>query len=82
MNEITVAPSGVEPDELYRAIEEALERRAGREARRLRVEVFGDEVSLAGVVRSWAEKRAIHGAVAHSPGVRKVNDQLYVEPEL
>jgi osmotically-inducible protein OsmY len=79
---MTVAPTGVEPAEVRRAIEEALGRRAGREASRIRVEVRGDEVSLEGVVRSWAEKRAVVGAVAHAPGVGKVNDRLYVEPEL
>lgn len=61
-------------------IEEALERRAEREAKRINVEVVDSTVTLSGAVRSWAEKRAILGAVSHAPGVRTVEESLFVDP--
>ena len=61
-------------------IEEALERRAEREAKRINVEVVDSTVTLSGAIRSWAEKRAILGAVSHAPGVRTVEENLFVDP--
>jgi osmotically-inducible protein OsmY len=61
-------------------IEEALERRAEREAKRINVEVVDSTVTLSGSVRSWAEKRAILGAVSHAPGVRAVDENLFIDP--
>lgn len=63
-------------------IEEALERRAEREAKRINVEVVDSTVTLSGAVRSWAEKRAILGSVSHAPGVREVNEKLFVDPSI
>ena len=54
-NQITVRQLRVAPERIRAAIEEALERRAEREARRIDVTVSPDgEVTLAGHVRSWA----------------------------
>jgi osmotically-inducible protein OsmY len=79
-NKIVVRPAKVEAEDLREAIEEALERRAEREARRIKVEVEDGAVTLSGRVRSWAEKRAILGIVSHAPGVRSVNENLFVDP--
>jgi osmotically-inducible protein OsmY len=61
-------------------IEEALERRAQREAGHIQVEVGDGRVTLTGRVRSWEEKRAILGAVSHARGVSEVTDRLVINP--
>jgi osmotically-inducible protein OsmY len=70
----------VEPERLKFLIEDVLERRADREARRIKVRVDEGEVTLTGSVRSWDEKKAIMGAVSHAPGVRMVRDHLFIDP--
>jgi len=80
INKIEVRPLRVAADDLREAIEQALERRAEREARRIKVEVDDDQVTISGRVRSWAEKRAILGIVNHAPGVRVLNENLFVDP--
>jgi osmotically-inducible protein OsmY len=79
-NRITVAGPKLDPGQIRRKIEEALERRAEREAERIRVEVEDATVTLTGSVRTWLEKQAILGAVGHAPGVRALNDKLRVGP--
>ncbi|HEY2972020.1 MAG TPA: BON domain-containing protein [Pyrinomonadaceae bacterium] len=79
-NEITVAPKRVDPKELREEIEYALERRADREAERLRIEVNDGAVDLFGRVHSWQEKRAVLGSIGHVPGVSAVRDHLRIDP--
>lgn len=79
-NEITVKPRKVDPVALRKMIEEALERRAEREAEQIGVTVHDGTVALSGKVYSWLEKDAIVGAIGHAPGVRAVNDKLRIEP--
>lgn len=79
---MVVAGPSVKTDVVQRAIEEALERRADRVAHRLKVSVSEGTVTLKGWVRSWAEKRAVLGAVSHAPGVRAVKDDLILDPLL
>ena len=79
-NKLAVLEQEMDADEVRGVIEEALERRADREAERIKVTVANGSVTLAGDVRSWAEKRAILGAVSHAPGVRVVHDHLRIEP--
>jgi osmotically-inducible protein OsmY len=79
-NEITVAPKRVDAKELREEIEYALERRADREAERLRIEVKDGAVDLFGRVHSWQEKRAVLGSISHAPGVSAVRDHLRVDP--
>jgi osmotically-inducible protein OsmY len=75
----TVKP--VQADRVRAAIEDALERRAEREAKRIQVEVTGaGTVTLTGQVRSWAEKRATLAAARFAPGVRSVEDHLEINP--
>ena len=79
-NKIVVNPPKVEPDDLRLVIEDALERRAEREAERINVAVSDGTVILTGRVRTWEEKRAVMGAVGHARGVRSVTDHLVINP--
>ncbi|MDQ5870648.1 MAG: BON domain-containing protein [Acidobacteriota bacterium] len=79
-NQIMVKPKKVDPVALRKMIEEALERRAEREAETIGVTVDDGTVTLSGKVRSWLEKDAVVGAIGHAPGVRTVNDKLRIEP--
>jgi len=79
-NEINVAPKRVDPKELREEIECALERRADREAERLRIEVNDGAVDLFGRVHSWQEKRAVVGSISHAPGVLQIRDHLRIDP--
>ena len=79
-NLITVTPQQITPQEVHRTLQEALERRAMREATRIQVAVTGGTVTLSGRVQSWFEKRAILGAIRHAPGVEAVDDHLCIEP--
>lgn len=80
VNEITIAPQKVDADELVEDIQDALERRADREAERLRIEVHDGAVDLFGRVHSWQEKRAVVGSISHAPGVIQIRDHLRVDP--
>jgi osmotically-inducible protein OsmY len=79
-NNIVVTASKVEPEDVREMIEQALGRRAEREAQRIKVSVVDGKVTLSGPVHSWAEKRAILGAVAHAPGITAVDERLFVDP--
>jgi len=70
----------VEPERIKFLIEDVLERRAGREACRIRVRVEAGEVTLTGAVNSWDEKNAILGAISHAPGVTALHDHLVIDP--
>jgi osmotically-inducible protein OsmY len=80
INKITIRKRPLDPKELREQIEYALERRADREAERLRVEVHDGAVDLWGRVHSWQEKRAVLGSISHAPGVSRVVDHLRVDP--
>jgi osmotically-inducible protein OsmY len=79
-NQITVKPKKVDPLAVRKMIEEALERRAEREAELIGVKVDNGTVTLSGKVHSWLEKDALVGVVGHAPGVRTVTDKLRIEP--
>lgn len=79
-NQIDVKPENLRADEIRRAIARALERRAEREAKHVRVEVRNGKVTLTGRVQSWNELQAILGTVEHAPGVRSIEDNLRIEP--
>jgi osmotically-inducible protein OsmY len=80
INKISVMPRKVDPEELREEIEYALERRADREAERLRIEVNDGAVDLFGRVHSWQEKRAVVGSISHAPGVAEIRDHLRIDP--
>jgi osmotically-inducible protein OsmY len=80
VNKIAIAPQEVDPEDLRREIEYALERRADREAERLRVEIHDGAVDLYGRVHSWQERRAVVGSISHAPGVLQIRDHLRIDP--
>lgn len=79
-NKITILKRAVDAEELREQIESALERRADREAERLRVDIHDGAVDLWGRVHSWQEKRAVLGSIGHAPGVSRVVDHLRIDP--
>lgn len=78
INRIQIKPSSASAYELQQAIEEALQRRAAREARRIALDVHEGRVILTGLVHSWAERQSVVGAVRGTPGVRGIDDRLRV----
>jgi osmotically-inducible protein OsmY len=79
-NKITIRKNEVNAKQLREEIEFALERRADREAERLRIEVNDGAVDLWGRVHSWQEKRAVLGSISHAPGVTQLRDHLRIDP--
>ena len=79
-NKITILKRAIDAEELREQIESALERRADREAARLRVDIHDGAVDLWGRVHSWPEKRAVLGSISHAPGVSRVVDHLRIDP--
>jgi osmotically-inducible protein OsmY len=77
-NLLVVNGPAVAAEELREAIEEALDRRAEREARRITIDIHNGRVTLTGRVQTWAERQAILGTIAHAPGVRQVENHLQV----
>lgn len=76
-NLVEVRPSTPPPDERTRQdVQRALIRTLGGE--RVTVEVDGDTLVLAGVVRSWWERDQVERVAWSTPGVRVVHDQLLV----
>ena len=80
INKIRIIPRQVDPEEIREQIQYALERRADREAERLRIEVKDGAVDVFGRVHSWQEKRAVLGSIGHAPGVTDIRDHLRLDP--
>jgi osmotically-inducible protein OsmY len=78
-NRIVVKRPKVEAMTIRSAIDAALVRQVGEEAKRIHVEVKGGDVRLTGTVRSWAEKRAAECTAAFAPGVLRVTNELSVD---
>jgi len=79
-NRIDIKPPAVDAGKLRKSIEDALARRAEREARRITVSVDGGVVTLKGKVDSWAEKTALGSLAAYSPGVQRLVNEIKVDP--
>jgi osmotically-inducible protein OsmY len=79
-NTLVVRPPQVKAERVREVIEDALERSAEHEVKHIQVQVSDGVVTLTGRVRSYAEKRAVMGAVSHAPGVHTVTDHLRIEP--
>jgi len=80
VNKITVTPAKPVTGDVRKAIEQALERRAEREARKIGVDFWDGTVTLTGPVQSWAERKSVLAAARFTPGVRTVEDHLRTEP--
>lgn len=82
LNNITVTPpERLAPEKIREAIENALARRAEREAQGITVTVQNGEATLSGKVHSWAERQAVIDSASHAPGVKSVKDLLVVAPD-
>jgi osmotically-inducible protein OsmY len=79
-NKIEIKPPRVDAGEVRKSIEQALERHAESEAAKIALDVKAGEVNLTGVVHSWVEREAVIGAARATPGVRRVEDRLRIEP--
>ncbi len=74
-NQIVLKPvAALRPDKSQ--IEAALKRRIHSNARHIKVEVDGADVTLSGTVHSWAERDAARNSAWSTPGVRNVADSL------
>jgi osmotically-inducible protein OsmY len=79
-NRIVVKPKAVDSKRIRMSIEEALARRAEREAKRIRVDVEGGKVKLSGKVDSWAEKNMLERLARYSPGVSAIENTIVIDP--
>lgn len=80
INSIEIETPKIEAGDLIVSIEKALERRADREAARLRIAVKDGEVEIHGRVHNWQEKRAVIGSISHALGVKKIDDRIRIDP--
>lgn len=76
-NNIILKPK-LEASDLKEKIEKALMRATERESRQIDVNVHGRHVTLSGMVRSFAEMKAVEGAAWGAPGVNEVLNNLKV----
>lgn len=80
INALRIESPEIKSEDLVKVVEAALERRADREAERFRIDVRDGEVDIFGRVHSWEERRAVVGSISHAPGVKKINDNLRIDP--
>jgi osmotically-inducible protein OsmY len=66
--------------DVQRRIVRALHHNADVDARRISVTVSDDVVTLKGTVRSWLQRDTAERAAGSAPGIRRVDDQIVVEP--
>lgn len=78
-NQVAVKPS-MKPTEIKAKIENAFQRNALLDARRIDVQVRGDKVILEGSVRSYAEKKEAEWAACSAPGICEVQNNIVVNP--
>jgi osmotically-inducible protein OsmY len=78
-NRIEVKTPAVDAARIRTSIEDALKRRAEREAKRLSVTVADGVVTLKGTVDSWAERNAIERLAYYSPGVRQLKNEIRID---
>lgn len=79
-NRVEVMPPKVDAAKIRTSIEDALTRRAEREAKRLQVTVADGVVTLKGTVDSWAEKNSLGQVAYYSPGVKRLVNDITVDP--
>jgi osmotically-inducible protein OsmY len=78
-NKPIVSGPAATTEDVRHEVEQALERRAARTAKHVRITVQNGTVTLSGPVHSWAEREAVLGTARCTPGVRAVDDQLRID---
>ena len=76
-NMLTIEPR-VQPSDIKGRIENALKRKAGVEASKIRVSVTDGKVTLDGNVNAWFERTAAEDAAWAAPGVTSVVDHIHI----
>jgi osmotically-inducible protein OsmY len=77
-NQISVKPPMVSASDVKQRIEQALERAAEVDARRISVEAVEGRVTLRGNVKSWTERDDAEWAAWAAPGVSRVENDLRI----
>jgi osmotically-inducible protein OsmY len=77
-NHVAVAPRSGQRD-IQRRIVRALHHSADVDARRIRVSLKGDVVTLKGTVDSLMQREVAEAAAGSAPGITRVNNQIVVE---
>jgi osmotically-inducible protein OsmY len=80
INNIKVVTPRVSPEEVKAKIEQALERSAELDARRINVETYDGTLVLTGKVRSLAEKEEAEAVAWSTRGVSQVENKIVVSP--
>jgi osmotically-inducible protein OsmY len=79
VNRICLAPMSAARDVRHRIVE-ALHRNADLDARHVTAHAAGDVVTLTGHVGTWLQRDLAERAAAEAPGIRRVDNQITVDP--
>jgi osmotically-inducible protein OsmY len=74
-NEIAIKPT-VSATAVKSDIEAALKRTAVADAKKIKVDVHGSDITLSGSVHNWAERESVTTSAWGTPGVRNVTDNM------
>src|SRR5262245_16651639 len=79
VNRIRLAPMSAARNVRHRIVE-AFHRNANLDARHVTAHAAGDVVTLTGHVGTWLQREIAERAAADAPGIRRVDNQITVEP--
>ena len=79
VNRIGLAPMSAARNVRHRIVE-AFHRNANLDARHVTAHAAGDVVTLTGHVGTWLQREIAERAAADAPGIRRVDNQITVEP--